>query len=303
MDMKRAWTLLVVLSTAIANAQSPRAVAHGALPVVSPDGLRVAFVSNRGGGEDDVFLISSDGRGETQLTRTPEDEGNLQWSADGKEVVFSRFAGGTSRIYVVGTDGKNEHEIGSVPGRGPTFSPDGGRLVYMAGDSWTATKLMVSAADGSSARQVNDGASIAWNNHWSPDGKRIAFTGRKSAGDELAIFVMNSDGSELRQASHFAVGEGNAQWPVWAPDGRRLAIQVNQSKEKRAHIWVLDLTTGEAHKLGAHETAYLDETPSWFPDGKRIAFQSNRSGSMEVWVVNVDGTGARQITGVEGGTR
>jgi Tol biopolymer transport system component len=280
-----------------ATAAPARPVTNGGLPVVSPDGSHIAFVSDRGGGEDDVFVVASDGTKETQLTRRPEEEGNVQWSSDGKQIVFSRFADGTSRIFAIGIDGKNEHEVGSVPGRGPTFSPDGKRLVYMAGGSWTTTKLMVSAADGSNAQQINDGTSIAWNNHWSPDGTRIAFTGKKDPKSELAIFIVNSDGSDPHQVSHIVQQEGHAQWPVWSPDGRQLAIQVNNLKEKNAHIWIVDVATGEASKLAAHDRPYLDETPSWFPDGRRIAFQSNRSGRMEVWLMNTDGSGPRQVTG------
>jgi TolB protein len=294
--MKHAWILFAAVVVVLINARAQRIETHGGQPVVSPDGSHIAFVSNRDGGEDDVFVIASDGTGETRLTRTPGDKGLLQWSRDGKQVVFSRFASGTSRIYAIGIDGKNEREIGSVPGRGPVFSPDGKQLVYMAGGSWTATKLMVSGADGSNARQINDGTSIAWNNHWSPDGKSIAFTSRKDSNSELALFVIHSDGSDLRQATHLATGEGNAQWPVWSPDGRLLAFQVNKLKEKIAHIWIVDIATGEAHKLAAHGDPHLDETPSWFPDGKRIAFQSNRSGRMEVWVMNADGSGERPLT-------
>jgi TolB protein len=83
---------------------------------------------------------------------------------------------------------------------------------------------------------------------------------------------------------------------VWSPDGHQLAIQVNRLKEHDAHIWIIDADTGDAHKLAAHDQPYLDETPAWFPDSKRIAFQSNRSGKMEVWVMNADGSGSRQIT-------
>ncbi len=54
-----------------------------------------------------------------------------------------------------------------------------------------------------------------------------------------------------------------------------------------AHTWT---------KLADHSAPYLDELPSWFPDGRALAFQSNRSGSMQIWVVNADGTGARQLT-------
>ena len=177
------------------------------------------------------------------------------------------------------------------------LSPDGKQLLYMAG-TWTATRLMVSALDGSKARQVPTGSPIAWNNHWSPDGQRIAFTGRDDSSGKLAVFVMQADGSERRQVTHLAPEEGAAQWPVWSPDGRQLAIQVNVLKAHTACIWVVDVASGEARKLAAHERPYLDETPSWFPDGKRIAFQSDRTGRMEVWVMEADGSSPRQVTGV-----
>jgi Tol biopolymer transport system component len=270
---------------------APPPVTNGGLPVAAPDVRHIAYVSDRSGA-DDVFVIAADGSGELQLTHTPEGEGNLQWSADGKQIIFSRFANGTSHIFAIDLAGRNEHAIGTVPGRGPTLGVDGKRLVYMAG-SWTETLLMVSALDGSNPRQINDGRSIAWNNRWSPDDKQIAFTGRNEPKGELAVFVMNADGSGRRQVTHIPAAEGGAQWPGWSPDGSQLVVQVNSRTIKNsAHVWIVNVATGEARKLAAHDQAYLDETPSWFVDGKRITFQSNRTGKMEVWVMNADGTGA-----------
>jgi Tol biopolymer transport system component len=70
-------------------------------------------------------------------------------------------------------------------------------------------------------------------------------------------------------------------------------------KNEKTHvgnIWVVDVATGAATKLAPHSEPYLDELPNWFPDGKRIAFQSNRTGRWEVWTMNADGTGAKQLT-------
>lgn len=276
---------------------TPRPVTNGGLPVVSPRGKKITFVSDRGG-TPDLFVINADGTRELQLTHTPEPEGAEQWSADGKQILFSSLTNNTSHIFAIDPDGKNQREIGSVPGRAPTLSPDGQRWLYMAG-TWTATRLMVSDLDGSNAKQLTDGSSIAWNNHWSPDGKRIAFTGRDTPQSELAVFVMNADGSSSRKLTNIPLAEGGAQWPVWSPDGRRLAIQVNSRLQKNsAHIWIVDVATGRANKLAAHSQPYVDETPSWFPDGKQIAFQSNRTGKMEVWVMKTNGQGARQVTGL-----
>ena len=272
---------------------------NGGLPSVSPDGQHIAFVSNRGG-SDDLFVIAPGGTGELQLTHTPEEKGSLAWTAAG-QIVFSVFAGDSSRLFAIDQDGRNQRQIASVPGRAPTLSPDGTSLLYMAG-TWTATRLTVSGVDGLNARQITDGSSIAWNNHWSPDGKLIAFTGRETPDGELAVYVMNSDGSSRRRVSSIAPEEGGAQWPVWSPDGRGLAIQVNSRKAATSHIWIVDLPTGRALKLASHDQPYLDETPSWFPDGAHIAFQSNRTGRMEVWIMNADGSGARQVTGLPQGT-
>ena len=275
---------------------TPTPVHNGSLPVVSPDGSRIAFTSDRGGA-DDLFVIGADGSNERQLTHTAEAEGNLAWPAAARQILFSVFKEEHSRLFGIDPDGKNQRELANVPGRAPTLSPDGRRVLYMAG-AWTATRLMISAIDGSNARQITDGSSIAWNNHWSPNGKQIAFTGRNDPKSELAVFVMNADGSSRRQVTHVPAEEGGAQWPVWSPNGRQLAVQVNNRAQKNsAHIWIIDVATGAARKLAAHTEAYLDETPSWFPDGKRIAFQSNRTGRMEIWVMNVDGSGQRKVTG------
>jgi TolB protein len=280
---------------AVSSAAAP--VINGGLPEVSPDGLHIAFVSNRAG-NDDLFVISTKGSGEVQLTQTPEYESPEGWARDGKQVLFSVFSDDTSRLYSIDRKGKDQRQIGSVPGRAPTLSPDRKRLLYIAG-TWTAMRLMVSALDGSNAQPITDGSSIAWNSHWSPDGKRIAFTGRTEPKGELVVFVMNVDGSARRQVTHLAAEVGGAQWPVWSPNGRQIAIQVNDRRQKNsAQIWLVDVVTGDAHMLAAHDQPYLDETPSWFPDGKRIAFQSNRTGRMEIWVMNANGSRQRQVTGL-----
>jgi TolB protein len=274
---------------------SSHPVINGGLPIVSPDGSRIAFVSDRSG-VTDLFVISADGTGEVQLTHTPEQENPAGWTKDGKQVLFSVFANDLSTLYAISVNGKGRREIGKFSGRSPVPSPDGKRVIYMAG-TWTATKLMVSTVDGSRSQQITDGSSIAWNSDWSPNGKRLAFTGRNGPKSELAIFVMNTNGAGLRQVTHIAPEEGGAQSPAWSPDGKKFALQVNnRASRNSAYIWIADVATGEARKLGLHDKSYLDETPSWFPDGKRIAFQSNRTGRMEIWVMNADGSRQLQVT-------
>lgn len=269
-----------------------RPVIHGGYPSVSPDGSRLAFLSNRDG-PTDLYVISTDGTGEAGLTRTPEEESPPDWTADGGEIRFAVFADAASRLYAIRPDGTGRRLLGSVPGRAATVSPDGKRVLYSVG-SWTAVRLFVSDLDGSGARQLTDGSSVVWNTRWSPDGKRIAFTGRDADG-VLHVYVMDSDGSNQRQLTHFPPGEGQAQVPDWSPDGRQLAVQTS-GRAHVGHVWIVDAEAGAARKLGAHSEPYVDEVPRWFPNGKRIAFQSDRTGRMEVWVMDSDGSGQRLLT-------
>src|SRR5215470_2594392 len=85
-----------------AASQKLLAVINGGLPSVSPDGHHIAIISNRGGAGD-LFVIATDGTGELQLTQTPDEKGNLAWTAGG-QVLFSVFAGDTSRLFAIDKD-------------------------------------------------------------------------------------------------------------------------------------------------------------------------------------------------------
>jgi TolB protein len=284
-------TVLVLLFLAAA------AYAQSEAPVVSPDGRRIAFTSARDGMAD-LYIIAADGGGEVRLTHTPEVEGRPDWSADGKRVIFSVSGQDESHIYSVGADGSNLREIGKVPGRTPRVSPDGKRVVFARG-SWTEMQLRVANLDGSDSRLLNDGKAIAWGPQWSRDGKRIAYGSRMD--QHLNIWTVRADGSEARQLTHVTPEIGEAQMPAWSRDGRRIAFQVDRGDTKSVRLWIADARSGEAHPLGAGagpvKDGSQDEVPYWFPNGKRLAFQSNRSGRMEIWTVNADGSGARQVTG------
>ncbi len=278
----------------IINAQPAPPMIHGGLPSVSPDGSRIAFISNRGGA-DDVYVIAADGTGEVQLTHTAEQKSPPAWTADG-QVLFSVKVDETSHIYAIDPDGKNQREIGSVTGRSPALSPDGKRITYSV-DPYPVARLMMAGLDGAHALQLTDGSSPVWLGRWSPDGKQIAFTWREKSGAS-DVWIMNADGSARRQISHIPPAEGHVEWPAWSADGSQFAVQVGRysKQENIAHIWIVDAATGTARKLAAHDQPYLDETPSWFPDGKRIAFQSNRTGRVEIWLMNADGSAPHQVT-------
>ena len=276
----------------LATAQQ-RPEIHGGTPSVSPDGSRIAYMSNRGG-ITALFVIASDGTDEAELVRSPALQGFPQWSADGKRVIYWSRAGSGVELYAIDTDGSNQQPIAAIPGRSPVLSPDRQRVTYSVGP-YTSSRLWIANINGSAARPLSDGSSPVFLGWWSPDGNSVAFA-QRSPENALQVWIVGHDGSGLRQFPRIDPAEGSAEWPAWSPDGRRLALQVAKRPATRAHVWIATLPSGEAKPIAPHQEIYLDETPSWFPDGKHIAFQSNRTGRMEIWVMNDDGSQQRQIT-------
>ena len=272
----------------------------GGLPFVSPDGQYIAYNATRDRSQGDTYVIKADGTGEVQLTRTTAYEGAPVWL--GKR-IFSWSQGGPaaaagSALITLNPDGSGATTIATIDGREFRPSPDGRLVAYVSGP-WQSSRMYIANIDGSNPRAITDGSKTMFNAAWSPDGKRIAVAVMDTA-RQLDVGVMNADGSSLRLLTHFAKDDGSPQWPSWSPDGKTLAVQVGKysrnQADNTAHIWLVDVATGKATKLATHDRNYLDETPSFFPDGKRIAFQSDRTGVMHVWVMNVDGTGAKQVT-------
>ena len=76
----------------------------------SPDGRRIAFVSDHGG-NDEVYVVNADGSGLRNLTRNPARDGHPVWSTDGRTVGFVSNRGGNRDIYVMDADGSRQRNL------------------------------------------------------------------------------------------------------------------------------------------------------------------------------------------------
>ncbi|HEX8422935.1 MAG TPA: hypothetical protein VF634_05965, partial [Pyrinomonadaceae bacterium] len=107
--------------------------ARDVCPVLSPDGTKIAFASDRGG-LSNIHVMNSDGSNVQRVTHLIPDSGSVRvhdpaWSPDGKKLVYvssSRLGGGSSRLEVINADGSgNTAFIGTTPGLAdPAWSPD-----------------------------------------------------------------------------------------------------------------------------------------------------------------------------------
>ena len=297
---------LVPIAAATASAQMMNT--GGGRPSVSPNGEWITYSAARNG-EWEIYAIHPDGTGNRRITDVGERNfvnlGPPTWV--GGHVLIWRRINDTTRMSLVelpsrDTDSPNP-ALQSVPAPADAIqlrpSPDGRRLVFLHGDR-RRPRIAVANVDGMDFHDLTDSTVIGINPDWSRDGKRVAFTVVDSA-SHGQVAVVDADGTNYHVITRFDPSNGLPQWANWSPDDERLVIQAgvyNRQKieESTAHLWIVDVGTGQATKLAPHSGWSLDETPSWFPDGKRIAFQSNRTGVMQVWTMNADGTDPRQVT-------
>jgi Tol biopolymer transport system component len=193
-----------------------------------------------------------------------------------------------SNICVVNADGTSLKTLAQAPTREsqPTWSPDGGRIVYVVYgvgmDNLNYAALWVMSGDGSGKRQLTKGSVRGIDPAWSLDGKQIAFSGTGLPGEgktHFSIYVMNADGSGLRSVRRLAGGKTPQEYqPAWAPDGRILFLRLGD-------VWSVKLDgSGLAQLTKAGNVARF----ALSPDGKSIALQTSET----VGVAATRGSGA-----------
>jgi Tol biopolymer transport system component len=151
--------------------------------------------------------------------------GGASISPDGTRVVYaSGHHASRLELATVGDGPPPEVLLSSDGGHldSPAFSPEGGRIAYIAGGGDHHNALWVIGADGTNRRKLAGGD---WSHvdHlvWSPDGERLAFSCRCPAG--TGVYTIRADGSRLTLVS--ANPEGMSMpVPQWSPDGSQIAF-------------------------------------------------------------------------------
>ena len=202
----------------------------------SPDGSRIAFVSDRDhmheptGAEWEIYVMNADGSGVTRLTNNRVNDMSPVWSPDGSRIVFSSH---NDNIYVMNTDGSRNTQLTDNDSWGPSWTPDGTHIVfgsYREGEY----KTYIMNADGTSQMPFvlpGDDGYPGYYPYWSSDGHHIAFTIHPTE-QTYYIYTINSDGSNRNEIT--AGG-----WVYdWSPDGSQLAFG---SGEGGANYWDSDI--------------------------------------------------------------
>ena len=276
---------------------------------------RIVFTSNRDGNSE-IYVMNADGSGQRRLTRNPKAPTDGEWcepctdefgvlSPDGRKIAFSSYRDSTyaddvPEIYVMNADGSGQRRLTRNKGGGfPVWSPNGRRIAFISQPDYSEGEVYVMNADGSGQRNLTRDAADDQSPTWSPDGRKIAFERDGDSFEE--IFVMNADGSDQSRLTHKF---GSDIFPVWSPSGRKIAF-TSPGSGGYENVFVMNADGSDQRNLtqtpAAHDsTGVSDPTTrfagAWSPNGRRLAFTSERDGNTEVYVMNADGSGQRNLT-------
>jgi Tol biopolymer transport system component len=175
----------------------------------SPDGTRIAFVSNpRGPKAGALFVMNLRDRSVRRISRRGNAPRSPTWSPDGRRIAY--VSNPHSTIQVVELETGKARRV--ARGEDPAWSPDGTEIAY------ALDEIYVVRADGRNQRRLTDNPYLDRAPSWAPDGRRLAFTTRLQDRGELFIALVNRDGSGLRT---LPVPGRN---PAWSPDGGEIVF-------------------------------------------------------------------------------
>ena len=282
---------------------------HNMQPAWSPDGRFIAYHSVRHGG---IWVVAARGGAPKQIAMIGS---NPSWSPDGGRIAFQSDehtdvtpaafgAQSGSTIWIMDADGRHLRQLtraGSPIGghAAPAWTHDRRHIAFTVFEGDHNNGIWIVALDSGETRQLQHGAGLF----------ELVF-----APDDSALYVAGGESLIVRYPFDAASGSiAGAREVLGVPgvpgvrglsistDGQRLAFA---GLALSSHIWAqpLDregLAAGPAKPLTT-DTSRRTSLPAISPDGSQFTYMASRGGEApNVWLMNIDGTGATQVTSDE----
>ena len=235
---------------------------HDEDPDWSPDGTKIAFVSNRNHSEYQIYVMDADGKNQIKLTDGPLEKRDPDWSPDGGKIAFT-VRDRRSRIDVMDADGENRVVLENEASR-PAWSPDGGQIAFVSGRDG-GSEIYVIGADGQGLERLTDDFLSGHSLSFSPDGRRIASD--STHGEFYHIYVMGADGKKRKWLTH---NKEHHVHPTWSPDGGTIAYVVADDDVLSAKIHLMTADGKHLKQLSKVRDA-IDDQPDFSPAGLAVS--------------------------------
>jgi TolB protein len=250
---------------------------------------RVLFVR-----DGDIFVVDSDGAGETRVAGGSETLLSPAWAPQGDRIAYSQMISSGTRIVIRDLRTKRERPLVATPGGlniTPVFAPGGEVIVYAHGEEAGTDLVAASARSNAPGRRITVGRGTDnVSPTFSPDGRRIAFTSGRSGHPE--VYIMDADGTNAELLTPFSFGDQYYRSnPDWSPDGRSIAFQ----SQIAGQFQIMTISLRD-RSIKQHTSEGRNEDPSWAPDGRHVVFTSNRTGTRQLFVLDVESGRVRQLT-------
>jgi Tol biopolymer transport system component len=295
--------------------------AQATVPGPSPNGRILYAKETFGTEETPLYTANPDGTHEHLLL--PPGSGCPSWSPDGTKVLVGcTFSGPLVRPATINPDGTGFTVLDNPDPDLNLFctswSPDGARLACEGGSDVNPGRdglYTIRASDGGGLRLLTKTPGDFFccpvlnqdaNPSYSPDGTQISFS-RANQKSDFAVFVMNTDGTGLRQVTPWGLEAGGGNW---SPDGLWLLLGLKDfypspSWTHRGRLFMVRSDGSDLHKIDIDTQGrwYYAKEPSWSPDGTRILFvmyTASNVGDADLYTMDPDGTHVIHVLGEQG---
>lgn len=264
---------------------------------VSPEGKEVAFVM-RG----DVYVTSVEYKTTKQITDTPEQERDIDFSPDGRSIVYASERDGLWQIYqtslvdkddklfTYANDFKEERLVNSsYTSFQPQYSPDGKEVAFLQNRTELRvlnlkTKEVRTVMDGKFEYSYSDGDQ--WF-EWSPDSRWLlsGYIGHGGWNNKDVALVNASGNGEIHNLTQSGYTDGDAKWVlggkamIWKSDRAGYRSHGSWGSEDDVYIMFFDLDAYEHFRMSKEETALLEEAEK--KKGKRNAGEKEKKDVVE----------------------
>jgi Tol biopolymer transport system component len=233
-------------------------------PTYSPHKYRIAYWGrpSKAGQREDIWTIPAGGGEAVRITDGTTIDINPVWSPDGKYLYFSSNRGGSLNVWRVAVDEES-------------------------GATLAQPEAVTTIGAATSALQLS----------FSRDGHRLAYIAQEDIRNLRKVAFDPDTGKVAGEPVWISRGSLQLWFPELSPDGEWVTAC---SRGQQRHVYIMRPDGTDLRDL-TDDNFRNDGWPRWSPDGKRIAFTSRRTGDYELWVINRDGSGLRQLTESKGG--